>query len=126
MAASSYPSRTPDLPDVCVVTHPLAAAGETVSVTADDGDGERTVEVERRLQVLRAADGNPLGLAMESDPVTITTVNGEPVATEGQFLDAVGDAERATGRRPLRSLSRFYIAVPPRTSPYTALIVGFR
>jgi glycosyltransferase involved in cell wall biosynthesis len=31
MAASSYPSRTPDLPDVCVVTHPLAAAGENAT-----------------------------------------------------------------------------------------------
>jgi len=74
----------------------LADAGETVSVTADDGDGERTVEVDRRLQVIQSADENPLGLSIESEPVTVTTVNGESVATEGQFLDAVGDAERAT------------------------------
>ncbi|WP_435093146.1 site-2 protease family protein [Halorubrum sp. N11] len=74
----------------------LDDAGETVSVTADDGDGERTVEVERQLQVIGSAGGNPLGLTIESEPVAITSVNGESVATEGQFLDAVGDSERAT------------------------------
>jgi len=74
----------------------IADAGETVSVTADDGDGERTVEVERRLHVIGSAGGNPLGVTIESEPVAITSVNGESVATEQQFLDAVGDAERAT------------------------------
>lgn len=67
-----------------------------MSVTADDGDGERTVEVERRLHVIGSAGGNPLGVTIESEPVAITSVNGESVATEQQFLDAVGDAERAT------------------------------
>jgi len=36
-------------------------------------------------------------VTIESEPVAITSVNGESVATEQQFLDAVGDAaERAT------------------------------
>jgi len=74
----------------------LADAGETVSVTADDGDGERTVEVDRELHVIGTAGGNPLGVTIESEPVAITEVNGESVATEREFLAAVGDAERAT------------------------------
>jgi len=46
--------------------------------------------------VIGSAGGNPLGVTIESEPVAITSVNGESVATEQQFLDAVGDAERAT------------------------------
>ena len=74
----------------------LGESGETVSVTADDGDGERTVEVERQIQVIGSAGGNPLGVTIESEPISIDSVNGESVATESQFFDAVGDAERAT------------------------------
>ena len=74
----------------------LADAGDTVTVTADDGDGERTVEVSRQLHAVGSAGGNPLGVTITDAPLTIESVNGEPVATEGEFYDAVGDAERAT------------------------------
>ncbi|GAB7008994.1 site-2 protease family protein [Halorubrum trueperi] len=74
----------------------LADAGGTVTVTADDGDGERTVEVDRELQVVGSAGGNPLGVTIADEPLTVESVNGEPVATEGGFFDAVGDDERAT------------------------------
>ncbi|WP_256402681.1 site-2 protease family protein [Halorubrum salinum] len=74
----------------------LADAGETVTVTADDGDGERTVEVDRNLQIVGTAGGNPLGITVETEPYTVESVNGQPVATEGAFVEAVGDDERAT------------------------------
>ncbi|WP_144796360.1 site-2 protease family protein [Halorubrum depositum] len=74
----------------------IGDAGDTVTVTADDGDGERTVEVDRQLQAVGSAGGNPLGVTVAEAPLTIESVNGEPVATERGFYDAVGDAERAT------------------------------
>ncbi|OYR50916.1 metalloprotease [Halorubrum sp. Ea1] len=74
----------------------LADAGDTVTVTADDGDGERTVEVERSLQAVGSAGGNPLGVMIAEAPLTVESVNGDPVATERGFYEAVGDAERAT------------------------------
>ena len=74
----------------------IADAGDTVSVTVDDGERERTVEVERELQIVGSAGGNPLGVTITDQPVTVDTVNGEPVATERGFFDAVGDDERAT------------------------------
>ncbi|MFC7187620.1 site-2 protease family protein [Halorubrum yunnanense] len=74
----------------------VADADETVTVAADDGDGEREVEVDRRLQAVGSAGGNPLGVTIADAPLTIESVNGEPVATERAFYDAVGDAERAT------------------------------
>jgi membrane-associated protease RseP (regulator of RpoE activity) len=74
----------------------LAEAGETVQITADDGEGTRTVTVSRELHVIGSAGGNPLGVTIESDPVGITAVNGASVSTEREFLRAVGAAERAT------------------------------
>ena len=74
----------------------IADAGDTVTVTADDGDGERDVEVDRRLQAVGSAGGNPLGVTVAEAPLTVESVNGEAVATERGFYDAVGDAERAT------------------------------
>ncbi len=74
----------------------IADAGDTVSVTVDDGERERTVDVERELQIVGSAGGNPLGVTITDRPVTIDSVNGEPVATERGFFDAVGDDERAT------------------------------
>ncbi|MFD1569153.1 site-2 protease family protein [Halorubrum laminariae] len=74
----------------------IADAGETVTVTADDGDGERTVEVDRDLQIVGTAGENPLGVTVESEPLSVDSVNGQSVATEREFVEAVGDAERAT------------------------------
>ena len=74
----------------------IADAGDTVTVTADDGDDERTVEVERELQIVGSAGGNSLGVTITDEPVTIESVNGETVATEHDFFDAVGSDERAT------------------------------
>jgi membrane-associated protease RseP (regulator of RpoE activity) len=74
----------------------IADAGDTVVVTADDGDGERTVDVDRDLQVIGTAGGNALGVTVTDRPLTVESVNGAAVATERGFYDAVGDAERAT------------------------------
>ena len=74
----------------------IADAGDTVTVTADDGERERTVEVARDLQIVGSAGGNPLGVTITDRPVTIESVNDESVATEGGFFEAVGDDERAT------------------------------
>ena len=74
----------------------IREADADVSVVADDGDGERTVSVERELQAVGSAGGNALGVTITDEPVTIASVNGEPVRTERGFFDAVGDGERAT------------------------------
>ena len=74
----------------------IADAGDTVTVTADDGDGERTVEVDRELQIIGSAGGNPLGVTVTDAPLSVESVGGESVSTERGFYDAVGDAERAT------------------------------
>ncbi|MFO8115557.1 MAG: site-2 protease family protein [Halorubrum sp.] len=74
----------------------LADAGETVTVTADDGDGERTVDVDRDLQAVGSAGGNPLDVTVTDEPLRVDSVNGEGVATEREFYDAVGESERAT------------------------------
>jgi membrane-associated protease RseP (regulator of RpoE activity) len=74
----------------------IAEAGDTVAVTVDDGDGTRTVELERELQVIGSAGGNPLGVTIGGEAVTIESVNGEAVATERGFFAAVGEDERAT------------------------------
>ena len=73
----------------------VADAGESVALTVDDGDARETVTVDRELQVVGSAGGNPLGVTITGSPVTIAAVNGEPVATESAFFDAVGDDERA-------------------------------
>ncbi|MWV64613.1 PDZ domain-containing protein [Halorubrum sp. JWXQ-INN 858] len=74
----------------------LADAGVDVTVTVDDGDGERRVDVARDLQIVGSAGGNPLGITITDEPVAVEAVDGEPVRTEREFFAAVGDAERAT------------------------------
>ena len=74
----------------------IADAGDSVALTVDDGDARETVTVDRELQVVGSAGGNPLGVTIAGSPVTITAVNGESVATESAFFDAVGGDERAT------------------------------
>ncbi|WP_424015552.1 site-2 protease family protein [Halorubrum xinjiangense] len=74
----------------------IADAGDSVALTVDDGETRETVTVDRELQVVGSAGGNPLGVTIEEVPVTIAAVNGESVATESGFFDAVGGDERAT------------------------------
>ena len=74
----------------------LADAGDSVALTVDDGDARETVTVDRELQVVGSAGGNPLGVMIEAEPVTIASVNGESVATESDLYAAVGGDERAT------------------------------
>ncbi|WP_281194326.1 site-2 protease family protein [Halorubrum sp. F4] len=74
----------------------LADAGADVPMVVDDGDEERQVTVERELQAVGSAGGNPFGVTVREEPFVVTAVNGEPVRTEGEFLAAVGDDERAT------------------------------
>ncbi|QAU11602.1 PDZ domain-containing protein [Halorubrum sp. BOL3-1] len=73
-----------------------AGAGDSVALTVDDGDARETLTVDRELQVVGSAGGNALGVTVEESPVTIAAVNGERVATESGFFDAVGGEERAT------------------------------
>ncbi|MFC5279916.1 site-2 protease family protein [Halorubrum rubrum] len=73
-----------------------ADADADVSMLVDDGDGEREVTVERELQAIGSAGGNPFGVTVEDDPIVVAAVNGEPVRTESELLGAVGDDERAT------------------------------
>ena len=74
----------------------IADAGDSVALTVDDGDTREAVTVDRELQVVGSAGGNPLGVTIEGSPVTIAAVNGETVATESAFYEAVGGDERAT------------------------------
>ena len=74
----------------------LANAGTDVTVTVDDGEADRAVDVARELQIVGSAGGNPLGVTITDTPVTVEAVNGDPVRTEQAFLDVVGDDERAT------------------------------
>ncbi|TKX54426.1 PDZ domain-containing protein [Halorubrum sp. SP3] len=74
----------------------IADAGESVALTVDGGETRETVTVDRELQVVGSAGGNPLGVMIAESPVTIAAVNGEPVATESAFFAAVGDAERVS------------------------------
>jgi len=74
----------------------IREADADIEVAVDDGDGERTAEVERELQAIGSAGGNALGLTITDEPATITTVNDEPVRTEAEFFRAVGDDEQAT------------------------------
>ena len=74
----------------------IADAGPEVTVTIDDGDAEREVDVARELQIVGSAGGNQLGVTITDEPVTIEAVDGEPVRTETEFFEAVGDDERAT------------------------------
>jgi len=74
----------------------IADAGDSVTLTVDDGDTRETLRVDRELQVVGSAGGNALGVTIEESPVTVAAVNGESVATESDFFAAVGDDERAT------------------------------
>ena len=73
----------------------LADADADVSMLVDEGDGEREVRIERELQAVGSAGGNPFGATVTDEPLVVTGVNGEPVRTEAAFLAAVGDDERA-------------------------------
>jgi membrane-associated protease RseP (regulator of RpoE activity) len=73
----------------------LADADADVSMLVDDGDGEREVQIERELQAVGSAGGNPFGATVTDEPLVVAGVNGEPVRTEAAFLAAVGDDERA-------------------------------
>ncbi len=73
----------------------IADADADVTVTVDDGDDEREADVARELQIVGSAGSNPLGVTIRDAPVTIEAVNGEPVRTERDFFEAVGDEERA-------------------------------
>ncbi|PGF16375.1 metalloprotease [Natrinema sp. CBA1119] len=65
-----------------------AVDGEQVAVELD---GEETVTVDRSLIVTAAMDDGPTGLSAGDE---IRAVNGQTVATERGFFDAVGDDER--------------------------------
>jgi membrane-associated protease RseP (regulator of RpoE activity) len=67
-----------------------AVDGEQVAVELD---GEETVTVDRSLIVTAAMDDGPTGLSAGDE---IRAVNGQTVATERGFFDAVGDDERVT------------------------------
>jgi membrane-associated protease RseP (regulator of RpoE activity) len=71
-----------------------------VTATVDDGDGERTVTVERRLVITGVVENNPANLSIDSDeePIQVTAVNGTEVRTRGEFRGAVQD-------RPVARLS---------------------
>ncbi|WP_265109070.1 site-2 protease family protein [Halosolutus halophilus] len=67
-----------------------AAEGDQLSVELN---GEETVPVDRSLLVTAAMDDGPTGLAVGD---AILAVDGEAVATERGFYDAVGDDEVVT------------------------------
>jgi|GEM_PF-90499 len=73
----------------------IADADREVTVTVDDGESEREADVARELQIVGSAGGNPLGVTITDRPVTIEAVNGEPVGTEREFFEIVGDDETA-------------------------------
>ncbi|WP_290816583.1 site-2 protease family protein [Halovivax sp.] len=63
---------------------------ETLTVELD---GDREVTVERAPIVVAALENGPAGVDLHD---RILEVDGEPVATEGQLIEAVGDDEAAT------------------------------
>ncbi|WP_306054032.1 site-2 protease family protein [Natronococcus wangiae] len=67
-----------------------AADGERIEVELN---GERTVPVDRSLLVTAAIDDGPTGLEIGD---VILAVDGQQVATEDEFLEAVGDDEVVT------------------------------
>ncbi|WP_226004409.1 site-2 protease family protein [Natrinema salinisoli] len=67
-----------------------AADGEEVTVELN---GEETVSVDRSLLVTAAMDDGPTGLTAGDE---IRAVDGQTIATERGFMDAVGDDERVT------------------------------
>ncbi|PHQ45153.1 metalloprotease [Halorubrum sp. C3] len=74
----------------------IADAGDSVALTVDDGDTRKAVTIDRELQVVGSAGGNPLGVTIEEQSLTVAAVNGESVATESEFFDAIGGDERVT------------------------------
>ena len=74
----------------------IADADESVALTVNDGESRRTATVDRELQIVGSAGGNPLGVTIGGSPVTVAAVNGESVATESAFFAAVSGDERAT------------------------------
>ncbi len=71
------------------LTERLEAAGsDTVSVELNDG--EQTVTLEQSLPVAAIVEDAPIPLELGD---LIRSVNGQPVATEQGFIDAVGDDE---------------------------------
>jgi len=67
-----------------------AAEGDQLTVEVN---GDETITVDRSLLVTAAMDDGPTGLEIGD---AILAVDGEPVATESSFYDAVGDDETAT------------------------------
>ncbi|RKD95902.1 site-2 protease family protein [Halopiger aswanensis] len=67
-----------------------AAEGNQLAVELN---GERTVDVERSLLVTATVDSSITGLRTGD---SIVAVNGQEVATEAEFLEAIGDDETAT------------------------------
>ncbi|AXR76747.1 site-2 protease family protein [Natrarchaeobaculum sulfurireducens] len=67
-----------------------AADGEVIDVEVND---EETASVERSLLVTAAMDNGPTGLDIGD---AVVAVNGQEVATENQFYEAVGDNEVVT------------------------------
>lgn len=78
----------------------VADSGELAdALTETDGevtltiDGEREVTVDREVRVTEAVEGGPSGL----DPGdTIVAVNGDPVTTEAEFREALGEEPTVT------------------------------
>ncbi|AGB38153.1 site-2 protease family protein [Natronococcus occultus] len=64
--------------------------GESVTLERND---EETVTVQRSLVVTAAVDGNPAGLDTGE---SVFAVDGDPVATEDELLEAAGDDEVVT------------------------------
>ncbi|ELY45086.1 site-2 protease family protein [Natronorubrum sulfidifaciens] len=67
-----------------------AADGEQVEL---ERNGEQSVMVDRSLLVTAAMDNGPAGVEAGD---TVVAVNGQQVATERSFFEAVGDDERVT------------------------------
>ncbi|WP_122090235.1 site-2 protease family protein [Halalkalicoccus subterraneus] len=70
------------------LTDALAEADGQVAVTLADGDDQREVAVEREVSVVEAVESGPSGLGTGD---SIATVNGEPVTTETEFREAIGE-----------------------------------
>ena len=74
----------------------ITAANASVTAVVDDGETTREVVLDRELQAVGSAGGNPFAITIRDQPRVVTAVNGEPVQTEAEFQTAVGDAERAS------------------------------
>ncbi|SHG69785.1 site-2 protease family protein [Halobaculum gomorrense] len=72
----------------------LSEAPATVEVTID---GERTVSLKRRVTVVGAVEGNPLGLSVDAGDgaTTITAINGTGVRTIAEFRELAREHEIA-------------------------------